>query len=89
MDFEGIILSEISQAEKDKYHTISITCRTFFFKQQRKKPTHRKRDQVCGYHIWGQEEKWDGSQKIEGSKKKKVMERSEQTCIVLFLGPLP
>ena len=31
MDFEGIILSEISQAEKDKYHTISITCRTFFF----------------------------------------------------------
>ena len=30
MDFEGIILSEISQAEKDKCHTISIICRTFF-----------------------------------------------------------
>ena len=27
MDLEGIMLSEVSQAEKDKYHIISLTCR--------------------------------------------------------------
>ena len=26
MDLEGIMLSEISQTEKDKYHIISLTC---------------------------------------------------------------
>ena len=26
MDLESIILSEISQTEKDKYHMISLTC---------------------------------------------------------------
>ena len=26
MDFEFIILSEVSQAEKDKYHMISLIC---------------------------------------------------------------
>ena len=26
MDPEGITLSEVSQAEKDKYHKISLTC---------------------------------------------------------------
>ena len=26
MDIEGIMLSEISQSEKDKYHMISPTC---------------------------------------------------------------
>ena len=29
MDFEGITLSQISQAEKDKYQTISIICGIF------------------------------------------------------------
>jgi hypothetical protein len=28
MEMEIIILSEISQAEKDKYHVISLLCRT-------------------------------------------------------------
>ena len=28
MDLEGIMLSEISQTEKDKYCIISLTCRT-------------------------------------------------------------
>ena len=27
MDLEGIMLSEISQTEKDKYYTISLMCR--------------------------------------------------------------
>ena len=31
MNLEIIILSEISQIEKDKYHSISLTCRIFFF----------------------------------------------------------
>ena len=26
MDLEGIMLNEISQSEKDKYHMISLTC---------------------------------------------------------------
>ena len=26
MDLENIILSEVSQKEKDKYHTMSLTC---------------------------------------------------------------
>ena len=28
MDLEILILSEVSQKEKDKYHMISLTCRT-------------------------------------------------------------
>ena len=28
MDLEGIVLSEISQTENDKYHMISLTCGT-------------------------------------------------------------
>ena len=28
MDLEIILLSEVSQTEKDKYHTISLICRT-------------------------------------------------------------
>ena len=27
MELEGIMLSEINQSEKDKYHMISLTCR--------------------------------------------------------------
>ena len=26
MDLEGIVVNEVSQAEKDKYHMISLTC---------------------------------------------------------------
>ena len=32
IDLEIIILSELSQTEKDKYHMISLTCGIFFFK---------------------------------------------------------
>ena len=41
MDLEGIMVSEISQTEKDKYYMISMMCRT--------KKTHKKWDQPCGY----------------------------------------
>ena len=33
MDLERIILSEISQSEKDKYHMISLICRILETKQ--------------------------------------------------------
>ena len=29
MDLEGIMLSEISQTEKDKYHMISLLCEIY------------------------------------------------------------
>ena len=53
MDLEIIILSEVSQAEKDKYHVISLICgilnmtqRNLFMKQ---KQTHGHRKQTYGY----------------------------------------
>ena len=54
MDLEIIILSEVSQTEKDKYHTISLICRilkkmiqmNLFTKQ---KQTHRLREGTYGY----------------------------------------
>ena len=52
MDLEGIILSEISQTEKDKYHTISLICGM----QKKKKPekqTHRYREHLDGCPMGG------------------------------------
>ena len=52
MDLEIIILNEISQKEKDKYHMISLICgikkiqMNLFTKQ---KQTHRHRKQTYGY----------------------------------------
>ena len=36
MDLEGIMISEISQIEKDKYHMISLTCGILKTKQMNK-----------------------------------------------------
>ena len=57
MDIEIIILSEVSQTEKDKYHMISLICgilkkmiqmnKTLLFTKQ--KQTHRHRKQTYGY----------------------------------------
>ena len=41
MDFDGIMLSEMSQTEKDKYQTVSLICVIFF---KKKSQTHRNRD---------------------------------------------
>ena len=54
MDLEIIILSEVSQTKKDKYHMISLICRilkkmiqkNLFTKQ---KQSHRCRKQSYGY----------------------------------------
>ena len=37
MDLEGIMLSEISKTEKDRYHIISLICGIFFKKQKQNK----------------------------------------------------
>ena len=41
IDLEGIILSEISQTEKDKYCMVSLTCE-IETKQNKSYQTHRK-----------------------------------------------
>ena len=57
MDLEGIMLSEISQIEKDKYCMISLICGIYKYNKvvniTKKKQTHRYREQTRGYH-WGE-----------------------------------
>ena len=54
MDLTNIMLSEISQAEKDKQCMISLICGLL----KKKKKSYRQRDQTCGYWKWrmGEEE---------------------------------
>ena len=51
MDLETIILSEVSQKEKDKYHMISLICGISNMTQMnlsgKQKQTHRHREQTC------------------------------------------
>ena len=47
MDFKGIMLSEISETEKDKYFMISFIC-GILQKQTNKKTSHRYREQTGG-----------------------------------------
>ena len=58
MDLESIMLSEVSQTEKDKYCMISLICEIL-------KRKHRKRDQICGYQRW----RWEEGELEEGSQK--------------------
>ena len=48
MQLEIIILSEISQKEKDKYRMISLKCGTSEHRSTKQKQTHRHREQTCG-----------------------------------------
>ena len=52
MDLEIVILSEVSQTEKDKYHMISIICGIENMIQinisTKQKETHRYKEQICG-----------------------------------------
>ena len=61
MDLEGILLSEINQTEKDKYHMISFICGNL------KKPqTQRYREQISGCQRWeigGGENGWSWSKR--------------------------
>ena len=53
MDLEIMLLSEVSQKEKDKYHIISLICgienRTQMNMSAKQKQTHRYRKQSFGY----------------------------------------
>ena len=53
MDLEIIILSEVSQTEKDKYYMISLICGIYKITQMnlftKQKQTHRHRKQTYGY----------------------------------------
>ena len=51
MDLETVILTEVSQTEKDKYHMISLICRIKKKLQMNlfRKQTHRNRKHTYGY----------------------------------------
>ena len=56
MDLQIIILSEVSQKEKDKYCMISLICgilKIQLVKITKKKQTHKYREQTSGYQ-WGE-----------------------------------
>ena len=55
MDLEGIMLSEISHTEKDKYCMIPLICGILKKANayNRRKQTHRYREQASGYQ-WGE-----------------------------------
>ena len=62
MDIMDIMLSKISQTEKDKYHMISLICENFltWTNQIKQKQTYRYRDQSSVYQrgrAWGKT-KW-------------------------------
>ena len=66
IDLEIIILSEVSQTEKDKYHMISLICRILKKNDTheliKQKQTHRLRKQTYGYQkgkMLGEEIDWE------------------------------
>ena len=66
MPLEMIILSEISQKEKDKYHMMSLICGLYNMAQMnlstKRKQTRRRREQTCGCQgEVGEREGWTGS----------------------------
>ena len=58
-----LILREINQKEKDKYHVMSLTCGNYKMTQMnlstKLKQTHRHREQTCGCQ-GGEGREWDG-----------------------------
>lgn len=50
-DLEGIVLSETSQTEKDKYHRVSLNMWNLKNKQQKQTPRYRKHFNAC--HVAG------------------------------------
>lgn len=58
MELETIILSEVSQTEKHKYHMVSLTCGVSHMTQMnlsvKWKQTHRHRELTCGHQEGGE-----------------------------------
>ena len=72
MDLEIVILSEVSQTEKDEYHMISLICgienMTQMNLSMNQKQTHRHRKQTCGCQGGGRVgEGWIGSLGLAGA----------------------
>ena len=59
MQLEILILSEVNQKEKDKYHRLSLACEIENVAQMnlstKQKQTHRHREQTCGCQGMGKE----------------------------------
>lgn len=54
MDSEVVMLNEISQLEKDKYHVITLICRSLRNKTGKKETkTLKYREQISSYHRGG------------------------------------
>ena len=55
MDLKIIILSEVSQKEKNKYHVVSLICGIYKMLQMnlftKQKQSHRQRKQIYGYQM--------------------------------------
>jgi len=75
VDSEIIVLSEVSQKEKDKkekdkYHMISLICGIQNMTQMNfsMKQTHRHREQICGCQQWVEGMEWKS-----GISKRKVL----------------
>ena len=52
MDLKDILLSEISQTEKDKYHIISLICGIKNKQIKNKNQANRYREKIGGYQTW-------------------------------------
>ena len=63
MQLQILILSEVSQKEKDKCHTVLLTFGIQDMAQMnlsiKQKQTHKHREQTCGCQ-GGKEREWDG-----------------------------
>ena len=57
MHLEIIILNEVSQKEKDKYHIISYMWNLKYDTNLSMKQTHRHREQTCGCQGGGGEQR--------------------------------
>ena len=72
MELEGLMLNELNQIEKEKYHLVLFTCALF-----KKKKKNRKMSSEVQRTVWwspegqcGQNGMGEGSQKIQTSRSK-------------------
>ena len=63
MELETLILSEISQKEKDKYHTISIRCGIYYIALRNVSP-EKKQTPVYGEQTCGCQEEGGGTESL-------------------------
>lgn len=59
MDVEGVMLNELSQREKDKYHRILLKCENYKRRKKRKTKTLSSQNQKTGSKMG------EGSQRVQ------------------------